>query len=85
MSEPATKFSFERVIVEAAGYGHLYGPDPTEWPEFALRAMDGWLTGAIREHAHAGALRKIAAQNLARCSAGWLQEVAQRALEETDG
>lgn len=33
----------ERIIVEAASYGHLFGPDPSRWPPFALRAIDGWV------------------------------------------
>lgn len=44
MSQPtAPFFSMERVMVEAAGYGILYGGDPSLWPEFALRAMESWV------------------------------------------
>ncbi len=33
----------ERLVVAAAGYGHLYGPNVSTWPEFALREVNGWL------------------------------------------
>jgi hypothetical protein len=43
-----TEHSIERVVVGAAGYGSLWGPDPLRWPEFALRAMNGWVGGALQ-------------------------------------
>lgn len=43
----------ERLIIAAAGYSHLWGPDVSQWPEFAAREVDAWMTLVLNEHRRA--------------------------------
>lgn len=37
----------EMLVVNVAGYGHMYGPDPTGWPDFAIADANRWLAAAL--------------------------------------
>lgn len=32
----------EHALASAASYGHLYGPDLSTWPDFAMRQLEGF-------------------------------------------